>query len=82
VDFVVGTAEEHKSATANVAGLRMNDSEREPDSDSGVDGIASGLHDVHPGLGSKSVNANDHGMLRANGLRLGGVRDERENAAK
>jgi hypothetical protein len=82
MDLVIGLAEEHESAAPNVAGLRMHDREREADGDSGVDGIASGFHDVLASLRGKLMDADHHGVLRANRLRLGGMRDQREDAAK
>ncbi len=63
-------AQQKESASAEVAGLRMDDGQGESGGDGGVNGIASGLHDFDSGARGQFVNAGDHGvgsMRRAQG---------------
>ena len=45
VDFAIGAAEEHEASAADVAGLGIDDLQREADGDGGIDGVAALLHD-------------------------------------
>lgn len=62
VGLAVGHADEHESAAAEVARLRMNDGEREADGHCGVHRVTSRLHDLDTCLRSQPMNTGHHGM--------------------
>ena len=56
-------ADEHESAAAEISGLRVHDRQCETRRDRRVDGVTTGLHDLHAGAGGELVNAGDHAVL-------------------
>ena len=50
VGAAVGEADHHQAAAAEVAGRGVDDRQREPHRDRGVDGVAALLQDVDAGL--------------------------------
>ncbi len=60
-------ADEHEAASADVAGRRKRDGQREADGNRGVHGIATGAQDLDAGVGRVVLNGDDHRVLRAHG---------------
>ena len=60
-------ADEHEAATADIAGGREDDGEGETDGYGCVDGIAAGTEDFDAGVGGVVVDADDHGVVGADG---------------
>jgi len=66
-------ADEHESATADVACGRVDDGEGESRCDGSVDSVAAFSHDFDSRVGGEVVNADDHGVLGAGRLLFGVV---------
>jgi hypothetical protein len=61
VDRPFMATNDHESAASNVACLRVHDSERKPDCNSSVDGVAALLENVAPHLAGNRTARDDHG---------------------
>jgi hypothetical protein len=62
VSLACGVAKKKEPASAKIAGLGMDDGEREASSDGSIDGIASGAQHLHSGARGKLVDAGDDGV--------------------
>jgi hypothetical protein len=69
----IGQAQRHEAATPDIPGFRVNHSQRIPDGDRGIDGIAALAEDVSPDIGSEVLGGDDHAARGSDGGRVGGV---------
>ena len=63
VSVAVGRAEQHESATADVAGQRMHNRQCKANGYGRIQRVAALPHNVHAGLGGQFALARNHGML-------------------
>ena len=56
-----------EATTADVAGVRQHDFERERDGDGGIDRVAALFQDVDAGLRREGMGGNHHGVRRGSG---------------
>ena len=68
VGFAVAVADEHKSASADVAGRGIDDGKSEAYGYGCVDCVATLLEDFDAGVGGVVLDGDDHGVLGADGL--------------
>ena len=86
MDFAVGPAKEHESASADIARFGIDDRQGEPYGDRRVNGIAALLQDGDSHLGSFGMHRRHHGLGPMNGtdraagrqLRSGSQRKNRD----
>ena len=64
-----GERNQHEAAAAEIAGLRMRDSERETDGNRGIDRVAAGLQDIGANLSGDFLLRGDHAVFCDDGLK-------------
>ena len=62
--FAVGQAQQHEAASAQIAGVGVDDSQREASRDCRIHGVAACLQHLQTRIAGVVMNADHHGVLR------------------
>ena len=62
--LTVSQAQHHEPASAQIAGVGVDDRQREAGGDRGIHRVSSRLQHLQPGITGEVMNADHHGVLR------------------